>query len=261
MKRTHPVIAATAAILLLAGAASADTLVEKMDKTYPLQGRTVSVENVNGSVEIAVWDRAEVRLEAEKRVRGARREASADALKAVRIEVDQTATALRIRTRYPKHGGFDFFDMFTNDQVHASVNYRITVPRSATVEVDTVNASIKVAGVQGGTTVETVNGSIDVSGAGPFNASTVNGSIDASLTNVPAGKLSASSVNGRIRLALPAAIKANVDVSTVNGRITSDIPVTTRVLSKRSMKGAMNGGGAVDLSISTVNGSVTIEPI
>lgn len=264
MNRIHATIAAAAAsILLTAAAASADTLVEKLDKTYPLKARTVSVENVNGSVDVAVWNRPEVRVEAEKRVRGAKREAASEALKAVRIEVESTPTALEIRTRYPKHndGVFELFDFLTNDRIDAVVNYRITVPATARIEVDTVNAAIKISGVLGGFELETVNGSIDVvGGAGSFKASTVNGSIDAELSNVPEGKLSASSVNGKIRLGLPATLRANVDVSTVNGSITSEIPVTARVMSRRSMKGAINGGGNVDLDISTVNGSVRIEP-
>lgn len=262
MTMIRTALAAVAALMLLATAAAADTLVEKLDKTYPLQGKTVSVENVNGSVDVGVWDRNEVRVEAEKRVRGARRDDANDAAKAVRIEVQQTATGLEIRTRYPKHDGMvGIFSLFTDDRVHAEVKYRITMPRTAKLEVDTVNAAIRVQGVQGGTDLETVNGSIDVVGAaGSFEAETVNGSIDAQLSSVAAGKLSAETVNGRVRLALPAALKANVEIETVNGRITSDIPVTARSISKRSLRGSINGGGPVDLAITTVNGSVTIEP-
>jgi DUF4097 and DUF4098 domain-containing protein YvlB len=259
MNRTKT--AACAALLLLATAASASTVVEKSDRTYPLEGRAVSVKNVNGSVDVSVWDRPEVRVEAEKRVRGARRDSAAEALESVKIEVDQTSSELRIRTRYPNRHSFGFFDLFTNGKVQASVNYRITIPRAARLEVDTVNAAIQVAGVEGGTSVATVNGAIEVTGtAGPFKASTVNGSIYAALSDVPDGRLSAKSVNGKIRLALPAALRANVHVSTVNGKITSGIPVTARSMSRRSLEGEMNGGGGVDLAISTVNGSVTIEP-
>lgn len=262
MKMSRTLAVATA-LLLLATAAVADTVVEKLDKTFPLKGNVVTIENVNGSVDVAVWDRPEVRVQAEKRVRGVERENANEALASVRIEVGETASGLRIRTRYPKHQGVNgLFNLFTEDRVSADVKYEITVPRAARVEVDTVNAAINVNGVQGGTELETVNGSIDVTGAaGSFEASTVNGSIDAQLANVPAGKLSAETVNGRIRLALPATLRANVDISTVNGKITTDIPVTTREISKRSVRGAINGGGAVDLSISTVNGSVTIEPL
>ncbi len=264
MKMIRTTLAAAAAVLLIATAAAADTAVEKLDKTYPFQGKTVSVENVNGSVDVAVWDRAEVRVEAEKRVRGARRESAADALKSVRIEIEQTSTGLHIKTRYPRHNdGMGVLGWFLDDhdRFSADVKYRITMPRSARVEIDTVNAAINVNGVQGGAELETVNGSIDVAGgAGSFEASTVNGSIDAELANVASGKLSASTVNGRVRLALPATLKANVDISTVNGKITSDIPVTTRAMSRRSLKGSLNGGGQIDLEISTVNGSVTIEP-
>lgn len=262
MKMIRTTLAGAAALLLVATAAAADTLVEKLDKTYPLQGKTVSVENVNGSVDVGVWDRNEVRVEAEKRVRGARRDSSDEALKAVRIEVSQTATGLEIRTRYPKHDGVSgIFNFFTEERLHAEVKYTITMPRTAKLEVDSVNAAVRVNGVQGGSEIETVNGSIEVVGAaGSFEAETVNGSIDAELSSVAAGKLSAETVNGRVRLALPAALRANVAIETVNGKITTDIPVTTRSLSKRALRGSMNGGGPVDLAITTVNGSVTIEP-
>lgn len=262
MKRIRTTLAAVAALLLVSTAGAADTLVEKLDKTYPLQGKTVSVENVNGSVDVGVWDRNDVRVEAEKRVRGARRGNADDALKAVRIEISQTATGLDIRTRYPRQEGVvGIFSLFTEDRIQAEVKYRITMPRAAKIEVDTVNAAIRINGVQGGAEVETVNGSIDVVGAaGSFEAETVNGSIDAQLSSVAAGRLSAETVNGRVRLGLPATLKANVAIETVNGKITSDIPVTARSISKRALRGSMNGGGPVDLAITTVNGSVTIEP-
>ncbi len=262
MKPIRTTLAAVAALLLLSTAGAADTLVEKLDKTYPLQGKTVSVENVNGSVEVGVWDRNEVRVEAEKRVRGARRDDADDALAAVRIEIAQTGTGLEIRTRYPRQEGVaGIFNLFTDGRVQAEVRYRITMPRAARVEVETVNAAIRIDGVQGGAALETVNGSIDVTGgAGSFEAETVNGSIDAQLSSVAAGKLSAETVNGPVRLALPATLKANVAIETVNGKITSDLPVTARSISKRALRGSINGGGPVDLAISTVNGSVTIEP-
>jgi DUF4097 and DUF4098 domain-containing protein YvlB len=263
MKRTRSIFAAAAALLLFATIAAADTVGEKLDKTYPFQGGTVALDNVNGSVDVIVWDRPEVRVEAEKRVRVSDRSDAAAALKAVRIEIDESGSGLTIRTRYPNHkeNVTDILNLFANDRVEAQVRYRLTVPRTAKVNIDTVNAGITVAGVQGGFELETVNGSIDVSGgAGSFEASTVNGSIDAELSNVTSGRVAAETVNGRVRLALPASLRADVDISTVNGKISSDIPVTARVMSRRNWKGAMNGGGGVVLAVSTVNGSVTIEP-
>ena len=66
-------------LLLVAGVAGAETLTEKLDRTVPLQaGSQVRLSNVNGAVTLEAWDRNEVHIVAEKKVKsgdGARRKA------------------------------------------------------------------------------------------------------------------------------------------------------------------------------------------
>ncbi|HVR43837.1 MAG TPA: hypothetical protein VMS56_10390 [Thermoanaerobaculia bacterium] len=250
-------------LLAFAAMAPADTLVERFEGTWPLQGEEFSLDNVNGSVSVTAWDRDEVRIEAEKRIRARRRDAAADAMKELRIEVTRTSKGLEVRTRYPRErrGAFDLFDLFSGSDFSAKVDYRIKLPRGARLVIDTVNAAIEVDGVEGGFALVTVNGRIDVvRGAGSFEASTVNGAIDAQLMGSDPSKVRISTVNGKVALALPADIRADVEVSTVNGRISSELPLTASEMGRRKLRGTINGGGGVPIHISTVNGSIRLGP-
>lgn len=259
IRRTTGILSA----LLLLGAISlsADTLVEKFDATYPLQGSSFSLSNVNGSIEILAGEGPNVRIEAEKRITTRDRSTAAEAMKSLRIEIRNDASGMEVETRHPKRsdGIFEVFDFFSGRDMDVSVSYRVTVPRGAKVSVDAVNSAVTIDGTEGGFDLETVNGRIEVTrGAGSFEASTVNGSIDAELLRVDPRKLEVSTVNGSVRLALPADIRADLSVDTVNGRIESELPLQASELGKRKVRGSINGGGS-PIRISTVNGSVTLS--
>ena len=107
---------------------------EEFHQTYPISatGR-VSVENINGSVQIKVWDRAAVQLDAVKRAY--RKERLVDA----KIEVNSTEENIRIRTEYPNEN-----QNFRGDERRydnpAIVDYTLTVPRKAALDsVELVN--------------------------------------------------------------------------------------------------------------------------
>lgn len=250
-----------ASSLLLAGAASADTLVEKFAASYPMEGGEFTLSNVNGSVDVTAWDRPEVRVEAEKRIKSRSRDAAISAMERFQIDVEVSARGVSVETKYPKRpdGVFELFDFFSGSDVQASVKYTIMVPRSALVNVETVNSRIEIRGVEGGFDLKTVNGGIDiVEGAGSLRARTVNGSVEADLFRVDPEQIKVSTVNGRVRLGLPSSVRADLEVTTVNGRIQSELPVATMEAGKRRLRGSINGGGEVPIRISTVNGSVTL---
>lgn len=262
MNRLNRTVSVLALCFLIAGVAAADTLVEKFAASYPMARGGFTLSNVNGSVDITAWDRSEVRIEAEKRIRSRSREAATAAMERFRIDVEVSGEGVSVETKYPKRseGVFELFDFFSGSDVQASVNYKIMVPRSAMVRVDTVNSSIDISGVEGGFELETVNGGIDVAGgAGSLRASTVNGSIEAELFRVAPEDIRLSTVNGRVRLGLPSSVRADLDVTTVNGRIESELPVAAMEAGKRRLRGSINGGGDLGVRISTVNGSVSLS--
>src|ERR1700722_1934064 len=116
------------------------------EKTVPLAaGGTLHLENVNGSVDVRAWDRAEVQIYAVKRAGR-----SDDDLALVNIDVESTMGRVNVFTRYPSDQGVD-----------VSVEYHIRVPRRVLLEnITTVNGAIRVTDVDGGGVLHTVNGDV-----------------------------------------------------------------------------------------------------
>ncbi len=253
-----------ALLLLAAGAARAEKLVERFDRTVPLKaGAKVSLENINGPVTFEAWDRAEVRIEAEKWADSPRPEVAKKALTQVRVLVSQTPDGLKIQTKMPDDEG-GLMDWLTGKEVQAGVSYRVRVPRQAVVAASNVNGSLTIKAVQGDLSLTTVNGKIALSEAsGPVRATTVNGGIEAALAEV-SEDIRLETVNGAVELRLPADSRMTLDASIANGVIRSDFQVAG-VNPKRQnvlnvLKGDVNGGGS-NVYIRSVNGPVQLSKL
>jgi DUF4097 and DUF4098 domain-containing protein YvlB len=269
------------AVLLLAGAAArAVELKERFDRTLPLRpGGKVELSNVNGNATIEAWDRDEVRVEAEKKVKSGNAGEAQKVMKQVRIEVSQTASGLRIETKMPRRGN-DFVDWLFGREVSLSVTYRVHVPRRTPISgesvnggltlkgtrgkarLETVNGGVTVDGVQGDLDLVTVNGGINVSrAAGALRATTTNGSIEAELASLPdQSELRFETVNGRVEIRLPRDARLTLDAAAANGRVRSELEVEGGQPGRRSLKGDINGGGG-RLFIRTVNGGIEIDEL
>jgi DUF4097 and DUF4098 domain-containing protein YvlB len=218
-------------------------------RTVPLSasGR-VSLDNVNGNVEITGWDRNEVQIDAVKKARDQQR------LDEARIEVNASGDSVEIKTRYPEG--------HTNNNP-ASVHYELHVPQNARLNhINLVNGSLAVQKVSGEVTANLVNGKLRVDDlAGRADLSSVNGGIEAnyaSLNNVRDIKL--KSVNGSIELGLPASPNAQIKASTVSGDIRSDFPLEVNGgFVGKNLTGTLGGGGT-SIALSNVNGSIHIGP-
>src|SRR5713226_5198153 len=135
-RRTALVAAVTFVVALASHAATID---EPFDRTFDVRpGSVFFLSNTNGRVTVHAWDEPRVRVQAEKRVRGAG-DAARAAMTALKIEVSQPNGGLRVVTRYPKGDGAGFFDWMFGEQVSASVSYDVTVPRAMSVEVENTN--------------------------------------------------------------------------------------------------------------------------
>ena len=222
---------------------------EKFSQTYPLAANgTIRLDNVNGSVEIIAWDKAEVSLEAEKRAR------NEEALGHLHLKIESSARKLTIKTEYEKKWKF-----WENAQ--AEVHYKLMVPAGVSLDkIDVVNSSIRITGVKGEVTVDSVNGSIEADGlAGAGDFDTVNGSITVSYAAMPAASdgISLDTVNGSCTLKLPASAGFRLDADTVNGRVSCDFPITLEKSGKHDLRGTVAGGGP-SIELDSVNGSLTV---
>jgi DUF4097 and DUF4098 domain-containing protein YvlB len=265
------------AALLIAATAEAVTLKEPFERTVQLRaGGEVQLSNVNGAVTVEAWDRNEVKIVAEKRVK-ADADVARKVMEQTKILVTQEGGGVQIETKIPRRGD-GFFDWVFGNQVSVNVTYKLHVPRRAALDFVTVNGSLTVTGTRGKAQMETTNGAVtvtDVEGdldlgttngsidvyrsAGALRASTTNGSIEAELQDLPdASDLRLTTTNGHVALRLPRDARLSIDAATTNGRIQSDFTVDGGQLGKRSLRGDINGGGGT-LYIRTTNGGVEIN--
>jgi Toastrack DUF4097 len=219
---------------------------EVIDRLYPLasNGR-LQLQNTNGSVSIAGWDRSLVEVCAIKRTMGDPRN-----LFRVRILVDDARDHLSIKTRDPQDEGGE-----------VSVEYQIRVPRQVQLhQISTVNGTVRVSGMQASGSLRSVNGDIEVlRSEGGFHAHTINGNLRLELSRLePAGPFDAGTVNGSIFLALPADANASLDVRTLNGRFRSALPVYVQSSSQLNRFQGRIGLGGASIALHTVNGAIRI---
>lgn len=211
-------------------------------------GGRFSLENVNGRVRVDTWKEPSVRIEAEKAA------SSRSGLDDIEIRIDGEGDRVSVETRTPKRWGFGFGH-------DAQVQYTITLPETARVEIETVNGRVEVSGVAGTLRATTVNGRVEVAGArGDVEARTVNGSVEADLDSVPEGsRHHLATTNGSITLRLPGDVAGDFEAQTVNGGISTDFPLeVSGRWGPKSLRGRLGeGGGHVELE--TVNGAIRIR--
>ena len=233
-----------------------EELREEFHQTYSLSptGR-VSLENINGGVQIKVWDRAAVQVDAVKKAY------RKDRLAEARIEVNATEENIRIKTEYP-----DENQTFRGDERRydnpATVEYSLTVPRKAVLEsIELVNGSIDIDGVEGNVKASSINGRVTARGLmGEAKLSTINGPLEATFTQLDESKpISLGSVNGNLTLIIPSNANAAIRAGTVHGGISSDFGIQVKhgEYVGQSMDGQIGTGGP-RIKLGNVNGSIKV---
>jgi len=236
---------------------SGDEMREEFHQTYPLsQSGRVSLENINGDLQIKVWDRAAVQVDAIKKAY------RKDRLAQATIEVNATEENIRIKTEYP-----DEPQNFRNGQGRydnpATVDYTLTVPRKATLEsVELINGSIDIDGVEGSVKASSINGRLNARGLlGEARLSTINGPLNATFTQLDESKaISLGSVNGNVTLVIPSNANASVRAGTVHGGISSDFALHIKhgEYVGHSMDGQIGTGGP-KIKLGNVNGGIRVS--
>ena len=239
-----------------------DPYQQDFNRTLPLSARgRLRLDNVNGRIDIAGWNRNEVVIRALKHGR------TQESVEATEIKVDASPDEISIHTREPvnKTGSSGFWSWFGiggNDK--ANVDYAIQVPRHARLaNVSSVNGRVEINNVDGDIEASTVNGQVQVQGAaGSVKLSTVNGGIETELVSLGGSQsVSLTTVNGAIKAILPVNADAEVTADTVNGGMSSDFPelvVKKDFPLAKHLKGTLGNGGAT-VKATTVNGSIHFQ--
>jgi hypothetical protein len=233
-------------VLAAVSAVPSFAISKEFNQTYPLQaGGSFELQNVNGTVDVQVWDRNEVEVHAVKTAK--HRESDLDL---VTIDVNAKPNEVSVNTRYPQ-----------NEGVEVMVEYTVHVPQRARVEhLGTVNGTLRVAGVEDVDDLRTVNGNVEVfEGGGAIRAHTTNGNVHLELVRLQgkAGVI-AETTNGSVLLAVPVDSGANLEARCLNGNFFSELPLALESSQiPRETHGKLGKGGA-PIRLRTVNGGIRV---
>ncbi len=237
------------------------TYTDTVEKSFKLPaGSEIYLSNKNGKVEIESWDKDEVWLVAEKKVKAGSREEAAELFEKIKININSEENLLEIETIYPRRNR-GFWDFVFGNGGSVSVSYRLKVPQRSDLDIKTVNGKVAASGVSGKLRFKTTNGAIRIfNAAGLVEAKTTNGSINAELLEIQENEdMTFRTTNGSIEVVFPEDLKADVEAKTTNGSVRTDFPIEVLgKMSKRKLKGTIHGGGA-RLILHTTNGSIRIK--
>ena len=109
---------------------------DRFEQSYPFNPNgKVEVSNINGSIKIEAWDRAEIKLVAVKTA------SSKERLADVKVKIDAGQDSFKVETEYTSWKNRTWQ---RNEKL--SVDYELTVPRTAVLkEIESVNGSIDVS--------------------------------------------------------------------------------------------------------------------
>ena len=190
-------------------------------------------------------------VKAEISVRAGTEEAARELLKQVEIREESASGRVRLETQYPKGLG----------RSSVEVKYILRVPRSAKVDVETVNGGIDLTALTG--TRSRRNDQRRRQGAGPLRrADGVNAPTAASTSGWRRVARTASASRRRtaeLSLAFLARrkVRSRRGWSTA-GSTVADLPVEKTESSRRKLEGTLNGGGPA-IKLETVNGGIHVR--
>jgi DUF4097 and DUF4098 domain-containing protein YvlB len=147
-----------------------------------------------------------------------------------------------------------------NDNV-VETDFDIQVPAQVTLDLRTFSAPITVTNVSGDVEVEGFSSEIRLTDvAGPKRVKTFSGEVRVQANTWTDGDdMRVNTFSGDVVLRLPATARGDVVFDSFSGRFNSDLPVTLTTSSRRSFRGALNGGGSTEFRLNTFSGNVRIE--
>lgn len=173
--------------------------------TVTFKGKTVSIENQEGSISVSAWSRDAVAYEA-RIVSGQ----SAEVVEEAAIDTEQ------FNQKFSLESNLDAVDpewsfgpeIYGYGVSHPDIHYTVTVPEAAALFIEDHESQIEVDGHGGGLEIDTHEGEVTVSGQrGPVQVDAHEGTIDVSgvrgdlSVDTHEGRVAAEGVRGDLRVA------------------------------------------------------------
>jgi len=200
----------------------------------------------NGSIRVEGWDRNEITLRARVSAWSGTGEPQA-IVQDIDIGTGETVSA--VGPEAGRRAGW-------------SVSYRLMVPRSSGLDLQSTNGGIHISGISGTIDFNTMNGGVTLADVGgKVRGETTNGGVSVELSGArwQGEGLDVRTTNGGVTLSIPEGYQATLETGTVNGSLDTDVPVTVRGRLRSSrITTDLNGGGPTIRAVTT-NGPVRIR--
>jgi hypothetical protein len=252
---------------------------EKIEKSFAMPAgagrRTLEIDNIWGSVEVAGTASDQAQLTVNKSIRAESKGKIEQARKDVTLDITQQANALKLYVNGPFRCNCHDCGRSRDDEGYVvKMDFQVQVPRDIDVKIKTVNEGrVSVRDINGSFLVRNVNGDIQVRNvAGSGSARTVNGPVKVSFRQNPREASDFNTVNGNIELLFARDLSADFKFRTFHGGIYSDFPVTalavegmqeehhgTKVIFRADRyTGARINAGGPEIKVENLNGDIRI---
>jgi DUF4097 and DUF4098 domain-containing protein YvlB len=243
--------------------------------------KTLDVDNVDGTIQVAGDNGNTIRVEGERIVRGTDQQALDRAKSEVKLDVNEKDGTAQLYVNGPFRGNGHSSDdhgyhIHSDDhEYEVTYNFTIHVPRETGLRLRTVNGDIKTDDTRGKFDVHGVNGSVTMTGiAGYGTLNTVNGRTAVSFRESPRQASDFKTVNGAIEASFPPNFSADLRLKTLNGQAYTDFDATALLPSTAQAGDRSNGkfvyrsnhsssvrigSGGPELTFETVNGDIRIK--
>lgn len=205
---------------------------EKFEKTAALaKDGKVFLTNISGKIDVKVWNRNEVKIDALKTSKADTMAKAEENAKQVKITVKEEGSTLRIKTEYPEK---------KIKNLNVSVAYILTIPSGASAQIDNVSGNITMGEMGGSVKAHTVSGNVNLAGAKKgAKCSTVSGKVEVSGV---AGDVFLETVSGTVTATN---VSGNVDAKTTSGEIVLDGIKNAKNVSAEVLSGTVKYTGDI----------------
>ena len=195
-----------------AAARTQQETVRNFDRTVPLgAGQRLQIESKFGEVKVHGAAQKDVVIHATIRAASGNQSETQALLDQIKIDVSQNSAGVSVRTIYPdrEERGFHLHN------VSYSVNYDITMPESAPLELRNEFGQVVLSGCKGGSRVVNGHGALHLrDGAGTHNLQNTFGAVEVSGNN---GDLTVNNGNGEVTVT---DVTGSVDAKNRFGKVT-----------------------------------------
>ena len=222
---------------------------EMHEATIPARAGITVDGGANGGISVHGWDRNQILVRSQTRVRVHDRAEAKDIAAHIRVEIADG----RIHPEGPQEswrhdGGW-------------GVSFEIFVPRHTDLTLRTTNGGVDLEDVHGRMDFNTTNGGVTLKRvSGDVDGHTTNGGVHIELSgdHWDGEKCDVQTTNGGVRILVPANYSAHLEAETTHGGVDVDFPVTVHGRIGRHFEADLGAGGRT-IRVTTTNGGVALK--